>query len=566
MLAATARDHRWILGLIAFAYLYVSPYFPIVNNPNENVRFYMTIALVEEGRYEIDGPRHEWGWVNDAARLNGHLYSVKAPGTSFLAVPGYAAYLSILHALDHPYDRATALRVCRLTAVVFPTLFFLWWFRRFLSRDIPNPALRDSVLVSVALGSLLYPYGLLLVSHTLSAAAAFGAFMCLRTFQGDRARRPALTAFVAGLCTAGVTLFEYPGLICSVALALLGVWRLRSAPRLLLPFAAGGLGPTLAMMHFQWQCFGSPWTPGHLWVESAKLRSQHHEGLYGAVGVSAEALDGLLLDPARGLLPLTPLLVLAPLGLIRLLRTPERRADALTALFAAGGTILAISAMNNWRGGWSIGPRYLATIVPFLGWAAGCELQAWHRRMPAGAIMFAVGTTCAGVIASGAIGAYYPHLPPEIARPVSQLLPTLIAHDYAPSNAANLIGVYGSISMLPLLLAALALPVLLLRGAPRPAALALGAGLVCALAVGPVLRVPPEATRGPGGRSYVTRRWYPQGHDLASRLGVELVTARGPARKKIANEIRDIYLSEGRNGDALKIAKGQLPAVLRPRK
>ena len=35
------------LALCAFAYLYVFPYQAQLNNPNENVRFYMTAAIVE---------------------------------------------------------------------------------------------------------------------------------------------------------------------------------------------------------------------------------------------------------------------------------------------------------------------------------------------------------------------------------------------------------------------------------------------------------------------------------------------------------------------------------------
>ena len=81
------------LALCAFAYLYVFPYQPRINNPNENVRLYMTAALAEQGTYVIDDYRARWGWVNDCAVRDGHAYSVKAPATSFLGVPAYWLYL-----------------------------------------------------------------------------------------------------------------------------------------------------------------------------------------------------------------------------------------------------------------------------------------------------------------------------------------------------------------------------------------------------------------------------------------------------------------------------------------
>ena len=37
-----------------------------------------------------------------------------------------------------------------------------------------------------------------------------------------------------------------------------------------------------------------------------------------------------------------------------------------------------ICFMNIWHAGWSIGPRYLAFAVPFLGWASLVALDALH--------------------------------------------------------------------------------------------------------------------------------------------------------------------------------------------
>ena len=307
------RETLVALGLCAFAYLYVFPYQNKLNNPNENVRFYMTAAIVEEQRYEIDAMRARWGWVNDAAKYEGHLYSVKAPGTSLLGVPGYAAYLGATRLLGREFDRTQALWVCRVTASVLPTLFFLFFFHRFLGTRTRHPLLRDYAFFAVALGSLLYGYALLFVSHTLSAACAFASMMLLLRLRSGSRPDPR-SAFAAGLTCAGVTLFEYPGLLASVVLAGYGCLLLRRS-RALLWFAAGGSLPTLAVMHFQYRAFGHPLRPGHLFVETKALRQQHHEGLYGATLPSWEAFYGLVLDLGAGLFPLTAFLLFAPVGI-----------------------------------------------------------------------------------------------------------------------------------------------------------------------------------------------------------------------------------------------------------
>ena len=111
------RSRTWAaIAICAAVYLYAFPYQPEVNNPNENVRFFMTAAIVDEGTYAIDAIRARWGWVNDAAVYEGHVYSVKAPGTSLMGVPGYWLYRRWCDLRGAPLDRTTALWVVRMSA------------------------------------------------------------------------------------------------------------------------------------------------------------------------------------------------------------------------------------------------------------------------------------------------------------------------------------------------------------------------------------------------------------------------------------------------------------------
>ena len=398
------------MAVIAAAYLLVFPHFPKLNNPNENVRFYMTAALVQDGAYDIAGPWERWGWVNDSALTDdGRRYSVKAPGASWLAVPGFALY----DALPGDLDRTAALWVCRVSASVIPSLLFLFWMYGWLARRAPDrPELVDAAVLSLALGSNYYAYSLLFVSHSLAAASGFGAFMLIY----DR-RRPAL----AGLLTAGVTLFEYPGLVVSAVLA---IWALASFDRKAWPaFIGAALLPTAAVMHFHASAFGSPFTPGHRWLENPAYRKLARAGLYGMTSLpKPAALLGLTLNPGYGLLPMTPLFAAA-------LLPPYRQRGALVALGSAVGLLLAISCMNNWRGGWTVGPRYLTPILPFLAWRALEGLRRLPRRP---ARLFALAALAVGLVLSGLTSAWYPHVPPKIAFPLTdQLWPMVAAGEAA---------------------------------------------------------------------------------------------------------------------------------------
>jgi hypothetical protein len=561
--ASASHRHSLIaLAICAFAYLYVFPYQERINNPNENVRFYMTAALVEEGRYEIDSMRARFGWVNDAATHAGHVYSVKAPGTSFLAVPGYALYLWLGRALGRPFDRMEALWACRLFASILPTLCWLYFVHRWLSRRAHHPVLRDAAFFSVALGSLVYGYGMLLVSHTLCAVTAFSAFMLLFDVREREGPCPPLLAALAGLLTAATTLFEYPGLPSSLALCAYAwlVLKPRGGLRALLAFVAGSLAPTLSMMHFQWRAFGSPFRPGHLMVENAAFREAHHQGFYGAVGPSPSALYGLLLDLGAGLFPLTPFLLLSLTGFYLLLRDRARRTDGVCALAITVLTVLAISSMNNWRGGWTIGPRYLAVCVPFVAWAALIGFEHFAERAEPHAVVLALACMLAGMLASGLPSAYYPHLPPELTRPLPQLFAVLIAHDYAPHNAGAFLGLYGSASMLPLLAVALAALWLCLAAVDQLRAKALFAGgavLVAFCLAAPLWIRHGDEQGVVEAVAFITRRFSPEGHDAAARLTAKLRSQRA-LRQDDLQLLSELYEAEGRRQEAARARRGKL--------
>jgi hypothetical protein len=506
------RSTLLALALCSVAYLYAFPYQPTINNPNENVRFYMTAAIVEQGTYAIDTLRTRWGWVNDAGVRAGKHYSVKAPGTSLLGVPGYWAYLRVCTLRGETPDRTTALWVCRISASVIPMLLFLFFLHRFLGSMTAHPALREAAFFSVALGSLLYGYALLFVSHTHSALLAGGALICIAC----PAKPTRIRAFLAGLLAASVTLFEYPGIMASLPLALYALARLGLSRA---PFiAAGGVLPVLAMMHFQWRAWGNPLTPGHRFLENQAYRALSEEGFFGATGFHREAASGLLFDPGYGLLALTPILLAAPLGAWVALRERKLRAPALTALAVCILTYAAICSMNNWRGGWTVGPRYLAVTVPLLAWLALLGLDRIAARARFLAYGLALGATAAGIILSGLVSVYYPHVPEALARPIPDLILPLMRAGLSPFNAGHWLGWDGASAMWPVLLALVvacgAIWVSAYRDLVGPArGLLLCVALLSAAALSWPAWVDPTATQAAiRARAFVMRTFQPRAH------------------------------------------------------
>jgi hypothetical protein len=466
------HDTRWIRAfffLIALPFLGVSPYIGVVNNPNENVRTYMTMALVEDHTLRLDNVLRHLPWCNDMAKVPGkngepdHRYSVKAPAVSFAGVPVYWAFRKIAIWRGHtapsptwtPEERiwwmTTATFTLRFFVIQIPCFCFLVWFERYLRTVTPDLSLRLSAVAAVGIGSNYLAYSQAYVSHSLFAAAAFLAFaipeMALRRLPRQRSVG---RAFGAGLFTGLITLLEYHGLPVSVIFAVWGA-SVFYRPTRLAAFAFGGLLSAGAMMLFQWRAFGSPFTPGHKMVESAKFAAEHHKGLFGLMTPKWEPFASLAVDTSFGFFGTSPYmwlgLLAVPFALVSTFGPPRvrrvRRFATSVWMFAMLTIWLVISGFIEWRAGWTIGPRYLSLASPFFAFGATCALERISRTGPlwrSGARGVAGGLAVASVMSIGFVSLVYNTLPPSLIHPLVQFALPLARAGFVAHHAMEWVG------------------------------------------------------------------------------------------------------------------------------
>ena len=109
-----------LISALAFLYLYSFPHFAEIRSANELPRAYLTQAMVEEGTFAIDTRVKKWGRTADVSPARGKLYSNKAPGSSFLAIPGYLV-VRVFAGEEHDGTAlARALRAERMDVQVVP--------------------------------------------------------------------------------------------------------------------------------------------------------------------------------------------------------------------------------------------------------------------------------------------------------------------------------------------------------------------------------------------------------------------------------------------------------------
>jgi hypothetical protein len=263
-------------------------------------------------------------------------------------------------------------------------------------------------------------------------------------------------------------------------------------------------------------------------------------------------------------------LTMAVLVCLSVVLPPAQRRDralgAAILLICFGMTFL-IGMMNNWRGGWQVGPRYLVTLVPALCIASLAGADAIYRSLhgsPAlqrAVTVCAAGATYAAFLITGLPSATFPHVPTEYASPLFEMMIPVLRDGFVPHNAGHfLFDMKGAASMWGFGLAAAVMLALVLRGDERRP-LAAVAHAVASLAVGVVLLTPMAVAARPEAAPvtrYVKSAWEPRPPD--SPAGVAIPRARETAAEARARALR--YSEAGDTGLAFE---AWLRAIRAPR-
>lgn len=435
---------------------------PAVSAPNERTRLYLTLAVVESGSLHIDAQVKEFGKPFDVAKRDGHYYSDKAPGASFLALPAVWLY----RVVGGAYSIEQVTNFARTWVMVpFSILSLLLLRHILLDVGVARPIANRTAL-ALLLGTNLFHYGAAFFGHALVTCASLGAaFAILRATHASTPRRQHLWQLLAGFCGGMAFAIEYQAaLLCvGIALAYLSIKEFRTLKAILMP-ALGAALPIALVLVYNKLAFGSPFQTSYGFIDSS-FAEVHSHGLFGITLPSMDALYGLIFSPSRGLLLCAPLVALSVLGMRALWR--RCRWLAVYVLFGCATYFLTVASFPVWFGGWGFGPRML---IPLYGLAAIATGVFWQEQRDAPGTSTAIRAyLIAGVLYCSFVTAMFPEIPETVHTPLKTVaIPLAALGKPSPNLGMTLLGLDGLWSLAPLVTVVLGFCVFLWRAPESP--------------------------------------------------------------------------------------------------
>jgi hypothetical protein len=354
---------------------------------------YDLIRTLYDGNTTIDQYQANTG---DKAYYKGHYYSARAPGLALFSLPFYEG-LRIVGAEswtdehvappDHPGDEMIYL--IGLWGNVLPGLGLLLLVWRVAERYQPGYGVLAAL--ALGLGTMVLPFSQLLFSHMFTTFLCFAAFWLMLN---EREGPPSpLLLGLAGLAMGYAFSSEYPTFFAALVLGLFllsrrdslnlgGILRRGGA------YVAGGLVGIVPLLLYNHYAFNS-WT--HLAYSDIPRQQQ---GFFG-IGVPSLRVLATLLFDSRGLLTISPVLIMGAIGTAMLYRR-GKRAEALTITGICLCYLLYNSGYYLPFGGGFMGPRFLDTLLPFLAFPIALTL----KRFPGPTIALAAISITTTVIAT----------------------------------------------------------------------------------------------------------------------------------------------------------------------
>jgi hypothetical protein len=326
------------------------------------------------------------GTSEDSATFGGHVFTDKAPGVSFLAVPAAVAVGLGRPGSWHPHGdlRLWFVRLSTGGLALLVSAFLIGRIGEGLA-----PGWGGASLVTYATGTLAGGLAADNFGEVPAATFAFAAFVLAWR------RSPGWAGLVAGL---GLLVEYQTAVIAAVVCGYVALGGARAFGR----YLAGLVPGVLLLGLYDRVAFGSPFHLSYRYV-SPQFQAEQSSGVFGVHSPSLHALVAVLVGH-RGALVVAPVLAASVAGLVLLWRRGVRAEALLCAAVALIFIVVDAGYFDPW-GGDSDGARFLIPSLPFQAVGLAPAFARWRVATSVLAAISVVGSTAVLLTWPGAVNA-----------------------------------------------------------------------------------------------------------------------------------------------------------------
>jgi len=371
---------------LAFFIIYVI--FVQWNGWDENTRYFLTRAIVDEGRLEIDTLANQ---TSDRVLYQGHYYSDKDPGISLLATIPYSIFKFLLQNaysssnqigqvfLKNHVGNATIYDVLNpgkytLYSMMFVDIFISPLFSaltlvliyKIIGLFTEKKLTKLLIVITAGLATTIFPYALV---FTDNAVATFFALLGFYFLLQKKYKHPNQKkySFLSGLSFGFATISSIFVIIIS-ALAFAYLINFNEKKKIFLKFFIIGFLLTSSIyLIYNQLAFNTPfiWPLQHLDKSVfIYIKPDLYNTLVYYTSINPYIMWHLTFDPYKGIFFFYPILLLSFYGLY--LMRKKMKAEVLLILLIFVFDLSLNSVVRIWWGSGFFGPKYLTYSVPFL--------------------------------------------------------------------------------------------------------------------------------------------------------------------------------------------------------
>ena len=384
-------EHRFEVKIFLTLFLLYS-FFIYWATWNEDTRFFLTRAIVDENRFEIDTWYNQTG---DRAFYDGHYYSDKDPGVSLLATPLYYIlrkisplifgstnrsvcdtyflenYIPIVHCVAYdPFISTSKILMTLFTSSLFSSLMVLTFYK--LSKIIFNNR-KTAVFLAFVLGvgTLVLHSAIIFRDYGSATLFSFLGFYLLFRMKHEKNFNRKILILSGLLMGFSMTITIVSSITCLSCLLYLFFTHRKG----LMYFLLGCVLGLLPFILYNTFSFEHPFTLPRFYLDPAIW-----SGMEGEKGIKPPNIFvglRLLFYPYKGLFFYYPILLFSLVGMTKFYNNYRIETGLILLIFLAH--VIVNSSWWAWWGGASFGPRHLVLAIPFMLLPLGCVLEEKAR-------------------------------------------------------------------------------------------------------------------------------------------------------------------------------------------